>query len=104
MIPTNILYIAKTLIGLFFKNATNFSTTISAIIKDTINPTTRPIICTKLSNAILIFTSFIIDTPIITGNAKKKENSAAATVDNPAIHAPIIVEADLDIPGHIAKH
>ncbi|MPM81680.1 hypothetical protein SDC9_128737 [bioreactor metagenome] len=40
----------------------------------------------------------------MTGIAKKKENSAAATVESPAIHPPIIVEAERDIPGIMARH
>ena len=38
------------------------------------------------------------------GMAKKKENSVATTLDAPKIIAPIIVDADLEVPGIIDKH
>ncbi|MNN62086.1 hypothetical protein D3C81_1773620 [compost metagenome] len=50
-----------------------------------------------------IFTIFKKLMPTITGIAKKKENSAAATVERPATHPPIIVEAERDIPGIMAS-
>ena len=41
---------------------------------------------------------------IIVGIARKKENSAATSLEAPKIIAPIIVEADLDVPGIIEIH
>jgi hypothetical protein len=38
------------------------------------------------------------------GIAKKKENSAAALVDKPKSIPPIIVDADLDMPGNSDIH
>ena len=38
------------------------------------------------------------------GIAKKKENSVATIRDAPKIIAPIIVEADLEVPGIMDKH
>ena len=41
--------------------------------------------------------------PNITGTARKKVNSAAATLDTPMISAPIIVAPDRDVPGMIDR-
>ena len=51
-----------------------------------------------------IFASFKRVAPNIVGIARKKENSAAAPLEHPRSIAPIIVAADLDVPGIIAKH
>lgn len=83
----------------------NLLITINATIKDTTNPTAREIISETVRIAIppifIIFKKLI---PTITGIARKKENSAAATVESPDTHPPMIVEAERDIPGIMAKH
>ncbi len=71
-IPKTILYIAKTFIGFFFKNAINLSITTRATIKDTINPAAKAInsIEEHVLNT-LCFINDIPDAPIIAGIAKR---------------------------------
>ena len=47
------------------------------------------------------FIILIALSPNITGTARKKVNSAAATRETPIRRAPIIVEPDRDVPGII---
>ena len=42
--------------------------------------------------------------PSMVGMARKKENSAAAARLAPSIMAPMMVAADLDVPGIMARH
>jgi len=42
--------------------------------------------------------------PAIVGIARKKENSAAAPRDKPRSIAPIMVAADREVPGIMARH
>lgn len=42
--------------------------------------------------------------PSMVGIARKKENSAAATRDEPKIMAPRMVAADREVPGTRARH
>ena len=51
-----------------------------------------------------LFISLIALAPNIVGIAKKNENSVATTRLNPNSIPPIIVAADLDVPGIDAKH
>ena len=44
------------------------------------------------------------EAPTIVGIARKKENSVARTLFKPKRTPPIIVEADLEVPGTIARH
>ena len=83
----------------------NLLITIKATINETIKPTAREIISgdVRIDNP-PIFKIFKKLIPTITGIAKKNENSAAATVESPDTQPPIIVEAERDIPGIIAKH
>lgn len=101
---TDNLYIANVLIGFFFKNAINLSTTNNAVIKATTKPTASAIFSLAATDEKSNFLSSSPDAPIITGIAKKNENSVATVVESPATHPPIMVDADLDIPGHIARH
>jgi hypothetical protein len=38
------------------------------------------------------------------GMARKKENSAATSLEHPSSIAPMIVAAERDVPGIIARH
>lgn len=83
----------------------NLLITPKATINDTINPTAKDAISGEviwpIPPILIIFKRLI---PTITGIAKKKENSAAATVDRPDTQPPIIVEAERDMPGIMARH
>ena len=50
------------------------------------------------------FISFSRVAPSMVGMARKKENSAAAGLLKPRIMAPMMVAADLDVPGTMARH
>ena len=50
------------------------------------------------------FTILRREAPTMTGIARKKEYSEAIFESNPLIQPPIMVEEDLDIPGHMARH
>ena len=101
--PRAILYTANILIGFLFKYATNLSTTTRATTNETINPMQR-VIKFKFVKGTSYFTILSTDAPSIAGIAKKNENSAAAGVEAPIIQPPMIVDADLDMPGQSAKH
>ena len=69
---------------------------------DTKNATTQPIASVISSTLVKLkpnLTILISDSPIITGTARKKVNSAAATRDTPMVSAPIIVEPEREVPG-----
>ncbi len=76
--------------------------------------TTKPIrlpIISKLSSSPLNvfpslknFSSFTAEAPNIIGKARKKENSAAALRVSFWVIPPIIVLADLEVPGINARH
>ena len=69
---------------------------------ETINATTIPKSRIKISAPVKWnpnFTIFNRLAPNITGIPRKKENSAAAGLEQPMIMAPKIVEPDLEVPG-----
>ena len=71
---------------------------------ETKNATNIPVINVNIStdeNAKPNFNIFTALNPNITGTAKKKVNSAAATLDTPISNAPTIVEPERDVPGII---
>ncbi|CBH22595.1 protein of unknown function [Acetoanaerobium sticklandii] len=73
---------------------------------DTIKATAIPKIRIKSSEAVKTKPNFKILSalsPNITGTARKKVNSAAATLDTPMMSAPIIVAPDRDVPGIIDR-
>lgn len=77
------------------------------IIKDIMNVNINPKNIKNNSyplNSDPIFINFKVVAPSIVGIAKKKENSVAATLLNPKNIAPIIVAAEREVPGIIARH
>ena len=77
----------------------------SATMKDTPKPTPNEV-HSRLVRGVGILSILricISACPIITGIARKKEYSAAATVDRPHAQPPIIVEAERDIPGTMER-
>ena len=106
IIDNIILYIPKTTKLCSFIYFISFLIT----IRENMNESTMPNIIKKTWNEVIgvpftmAFTTFKDVAPSIVGIAKKNENSVAAVLDNPNIMAPIIVAADLEVPGTIAKH
>ena len=77
--------------------------TIIAIKKETI----KPVAITSQPESEMpppTLTSLSKAAPNIVGMARKKENSAAADLDKPSKSPPIIVAAERDVPGTIARH
>ena len=73
-------------------------------MNDTTNPAIRAMIWTVVKIR-LDFSNANAVAASIVGIAKKNENSAAVTLDNPSIQPPIIVAAERENPGHsIDKH
>lgn len=69
---------------------------------DTRKPTDK-IIISLLDIAKPCFNIEYADAATIVGIARKKENSAATNLEEPSNIAPIIVAAERDVPGIIAK-
>lgn len=80
----------------------NFSTTNSATKKETTNPIAISRNCVPVIDDIFVINSYPVAINMV-GIARKNENSAAAKVESPTIHPPIIVEADLENPGHTTE-
>ena len=81
----------------------NTAITRSATIKETAKPVAR----TPAWWASILYPCFMrvyADAAHIVGTARKKENSAATSRDVPRRMAPIIVAAERDVPGTIARH
>ena len=69
---------------------------------DTTNATAMPrisVISSAPVNTRPNFKSLIALSPNMTGTARKKVNSAAATRDTPIINAPITVAPEREVPG-----
>ncbi len=58
----------------------------------------------RISPLLMVLINLYPLAPIIVGIDKKNENSAAAFLEKPKKKPPIIVDPDLDIPGHSARH
>ena len=76
-------------------------------IHATRNETKKPVPVRNNSLELRCNPDFKIEYPVaatIVGIARKKENSTATIRDEPSIIAPIIVAADLEVPGIMARH
>ncbi len=98
IIPSIILYQPNTLKSCFLiypiKNFIANTDTINAITMP--NPRVRSYELVKSKSN---FNSLNALAPNIVGTARKKLNSAAATLDTPIISAPIMVAPGRDVPG-----
>ena len=77
--------------------------TTRATTKATINPIDKTESWAMLKSARYL-NKLQTEAATIVGIARKKENSIATTLEAPKSIAPIIVAADLEVPGIIDKH
>ena len=77
--------------------------TSSATIKETTKPTESTMISSEVMVKLILSNEYA-DAANKVGIARKKENSAATSLEHPISIAPIIVAAERDVPGIIARH
>ena len=102
MIPKPILYQPKLSKLCFLTNAIkNLIATMETIkaVSVPVSRTTISVVDKVKPSRTNALNTFRAEAPSITGIARKKENSAAATLDTPIVDAPSIVEPERDVPG-----